>query len=132
MTDELIAFLNRSKWTYAKTYPAAPHWYINRKKLVDYQDHQLFCDLVEMIRSHGVDEKFWSKTTRYLYINDFKLWTMGGEIIRDKDAFITACALGYDDRFEGRYAEFILNIAHKDGLGPTTIVPNNHEFKLKE
>lgn len=134
MIEGMIDFLNRSYWKYAKTMPKWPHWYINRKKLESEEDHKMFCDIVLFIREHGYTERWYSKTMTYFDIGDWKLWTMGGEVIRDINEFnkYVDCK---GPEFEGGYVEFILNIAHKKGLPPSVIDPNNginHIPSLKE
>ena len=71
---ELGAFVQGNGWTYAKTMPQCPHEYVVRKNVAD---DNVFCRFVMTIRRFGCDEKFYSKTHRYLDLGPFKYWTMG-------------------------------------------------------
>lgn len=77
MTEiELSEELEKQSWTFAKSYPTLPHWYIVRQKM----DEQLFVDMVIKIRELGVEEKFWKKSYIYFYSNGYKYWTMGNPV----------------------------------------------------
>ena len=72
---EMIA---RCHWTFAKTMPFAPHEYIVRDKcpLTDEE----FVYFVEMQRKYGIKERWGKYNNPYLYIDDYKYWTMGAPI----------------------------------------------------
>jgi hypothetical protein len=69
---EMIA---RCQWTFAKTMPFAPHEYIVRDKcpLTDGE----FVYFVDMQRRFGVKERWGKYNHPYLYVDDYKYWTMG-------------------------------------------------------
>ena len=78
MTDENIRlFIARSLWTFAKTMPATPHEYTQRKHA---QMDEQFVDFVKHIRAFGYDKRFFSKTFRYLDFDGWQYWTMGSDI----------------------------------------------------
>ena len=72
--DELAAFVQTQRWTYAKTMPQWPHEYVVRKNV---SKDETFCRFVMTIRRYGNDEPFFSRTHRYLDLGGFKYWTMG-------------------------------------------------------
>ena len=76
---EMIA---RCQWTFAKTMPFAPHEYIVRDKC-PLSDEE-FVYFVEMQRQYGVREKWGKYNNLYLYIGDYKYWTMGASIEETK------------------------------------------------
>lgn len=72
---ELIA---RCQWTFAKTMPFAPHEYIVKDKCsLSAEEFEYF---VNMQRQHGVKEQWGKYNNPYLYIDDYKYWTMGAPI----------------------------------------------------
>ena len=72
---KLRKMIVRCKWTFAKTMPFAPHEYIVRDKcpLTDEE----FVYFVDMQRRFGVKERWGKYNNPYLYIDDYKYWTMG-------------------------------------------------------
>ena len=76
--DKLREMIARCQWTFAKTMPWAPHEYIVRGKcpLADED----FVYFVNMQREHGVKEHWGKYFHPYLYIDDYKYWTMGAPI----------------------------------------------------
>ena len=68
----------RCEWKFAKTMPFAPHEYIVRDKcpLTDEE----FVYFVDMQRRFGVKERWGKYNNPYLYIDDYKYWTMGDPI----------------------------------------------------
>lgn len=77
--QDLILILEESEWTFAKTMPWIPHWYILRKNF----NNVFFDKMVEALRAYGIDEIFGKKnpkTYRYFYANGYKYWTMGNPI----------------------------------------------------
>ena len=76
--DKLREMIARCKWTFAKTMPFAPHEYIVRDNcpLTDEE----FVYFVDMQRRFGVKERWGKYNNPYLYIDDYKYWTMGDPI----------------------------------------------------
>lgn len=72
--NKLREMIARCKWTFAKTMPFAPHEYIVRDKcpLTDKE----FVYFVDMQREYGVKERWGKYNNPYLYIDDYKYWTM--------------------------------------------------------
>ena len=75
MIEKLREMIARCQWTFAKTMPFAPHEYIVRDKcpLTDEE----FVYFVDMQRRFGVKERWGKYNNPYLYIDDYKYWTMG-------------------------------------------------------
>ena len=73
--DKLRDMIARCQWRFAKTMPFAPHEYIVRDKcpLTDEE----FVYFVDMQRRFGVKERWGKYNNPYLYIDDYKYWTMG-------------------------------------------------------
>ena len=76
--DKLRSMIARCQWTFAKTMPFTPHEYIVRDKcpLTDEE----FVYFVNMQREHGVKERWGKYNNPYLYIDDYKYWTMGAPL----------------------------------------------------
>ena len=72
---EMIA---RCEWTFAKTMPRCPHEYIVRDKCPLSKEEFLY--FVDMQRSHGIMERWGKYFHPYLYIDEYKYWTMGAPI----------------------------------------------------
>jgi len=77
--DEVHDILEENKWVFAKTMPETPHFYTLRRT---WSDEKKFESIVEFIREQGIKEKFEGKEYIYLYLGDFKYWTMG-EAVKD-------------------------------------------------
>ena len=73
--DKLREMIARCEWKFAKTMPFAPHEYIVRDKcpLTDEE----FVYFLDMQRRFGVKERWGKYNNPYLYIDDYKYWTMG-------------------------------------------------------
>lgn len=72
---EMIA---RCKWTFAKTMPFAPHEYIVKERCpLTTGEFEYF---VNIQREHGVQERWGKYNNHYIYIDDYKYWTMGAPI----------------------------------------------------
>ena len=73
--EKLREIIARCQWKFAKTMPFAPHEYIVRDKcpLTDEE----FVYFVDMKRRFGVKERWGKYNNPYLYIDDYKYWTMG-------------------------------------------------------
>ncbi len=73
--DKLRSMISRCGWTFAKTMPFAPHEYIVKDKCpLTTEEFEYF---VSMQREHGVKERWGKYNHPYLYIDDYKYWTMG-------------------------------------------------------
>lgn len=73
--NELRKMIARCEWTFAKTMPFAPHEYIVRDKCpLTAEEFEYF---VTMQREYGVKERWGKYNNPYLYIDDYKYWTMG-------------------------------------------------------
>ena len=73
--DKLRSMIARCEWTFAKTMPQCPHEYIVRGKCPLSDEEFVF--FVNMQREHGVEERWGEYNFPYLYIDDYKYWTMG-------------------------------------------------------
>jgi len=80
--DKLHEMITRCEWTFAKTMPFAPHEYIVRDKcpLTDEE----FVYFVDMQRQYGIKERWGRYNNPYLYIDDYKYWTMGAPMEETK------------------------------------------------
>ena len=76
--EKLRSMVARCQWTFAKTMQFAPHEYIVREKCPLTTDE--FEYFVEMQRLYGVKERWGKYNNPYLYIDDYKYWTMGAPI----------------------------------------------------
>jgi len=75
--SDLQNFLERHSWTFAKTMPRNPHWYIVREKS---SDQDLFGKAVECIQHDGVEDEFEGVVYKYLKIGEYRYWTTGSSI----------------------------------------------------
>jgi hypothetical protein len=86
--DELLSFVQESKWTFAKTMPQTPHEYTLRR---DAKDEALFERVVMHIRQVGYQQK-WGKTTDTdLDVDGWQYWTMGSPL--DQTILINRAAI---------------------------------------
>jgi hypothetical protein len=69
-------FINKSKWTFAKTMKESPHEYTLRKNCDSYE----FDEAVLFIRANGIKEKYKGATYTVFYLNGLKYWTMGAPL----------------------------------------------------
>ena len=76
--DKLREMIARCEWTFAKSMPFAPHEYIVRDKCPLTEEE--FVYFVDMQRRFGVNEHWGKYYNPYLYIDDYKYWTMGAPI----------------------------------------------------
>lgn len=76
-TKELEEFIERHRWTFAKTMAHIPHEYVVRQKV---RDDESFNRFVITIRSEGYTEYFGRKPFKYLNVGDYKYWTMGSPL----------------------------------------------------
>lgn len=77
LPDVLRDFVGSCRWTFAKTYAATwPHEYIVRERV----DQTLFLQLVEHIRAHGYEGRFYAKPITYFDEDGKVYWTMGAPV----------------------------------------------------
>ena len=76
--DKLRSMIARCQWTYAKTMPFAPHEYIVRGKCPLSEEEFLY--FINMQRNYGKVERWGKHIILYLYIDDYKYWTMWAPI----------------------------------------------------
>jgi hypothetical protein len=70
---ELLATIDKMTWIFARSYERfAPHWYARRADS-DYGD---YVRLFEAIQASERIERFGKRKYRYLYLGDWKYWTM--------------------------------------------------------
>lgn len=105
--DDLRAFVDSCKWTFATTYaPRWPHEYIVREKV----DESLFVRLVVHIRTHGYEGRFYQRPITYFDENGLTYWTMGAPL--DETKIVNRCPK--DQTYEARL---------KNGTLPPPTVP---------
>ena len=97
LSENLIEFIESVHWTYAKTMPEWPHEYIVRECV----DENLFFSLVNHIRNHGYEGRFYSKPITYYDHDGMTYWTMGAPI--EETIIINRCRK--EDTYEQRLAE---------------------------
>lgn len=74
----LRKMIAQCQWTFAKTMPFAPHEYIVKDKCsLSEEEFEYF---VNVQRQYGVKEQWGKSNNLYLYIDDFKYWTMGAPL----------------------------------------------------
>lgn len=71
MKNDIDDLLREAPFRFAKTMKSIPHWYILEK---EYGDR--FVDLVNYINLNGKQEKFFTKTYTYYYVDGYKYWAM--------------------------------------------------------
>ncbi len=74
--EGLKAFVDEQAWTFAKTMPKWPHEYIVRDKV----DEKLFVRLVQHIRAHGYEGRFYLRKITYFDCDGMTYWTMGAPL----------------------------------------------------
>lgn len=81
-------FIMRNKWTFAKTMPEIPHYYVVRDNLSD-KDKKIFDEFSEFIKKRGHTAKFYSKEYTCLNINNYKYWVIENILNREKIKDVT-------------------------------------------
>ena len=115
--DKLREMIARCEWTFAKTMPWCPHEYIVRGKCPLAEEEFLY--FIDMQRRFGVKERWGRYNNPYLYIDDYKYWTMGDPI--EKTTVINrakACVVDdahklYQGMKEAERNEYIDEFIHK-------------------
>ena len=74
--DSISNFIENNNWTFAKSMPKTPHWYVVRENCIDKD----FVEFVKYIEKNGYPKKFWSKTFTYLDIDEYSYWSMSNPI----------------------------------------------------
>ena len=75
---KLRSMVARCQWTFAKTMPFAPHEYIVKDRCpLAKEEFEYF---VEMQRQYGIKERWGKYNNPYLYVDDYKYWTMGAPL----------------------------------------------------
>ena len=76
--EKLRLMISRCTWTFARSMPFAPHEYIVKGRCqLTTEEFELF---VNLQREFGVKEQWGKYNNSYLYIDDYKYWTMGAPI----------------------------------------------------
>lgn len=77
-------FIESHTWTFAKTMPECPHFWVCRDRLTDTADIAEFNNVVRFIQKYGYDKEWshplnpqYKMINRYLNIDIYKYWTMG-------------------------------------------------------
>ena len=81
--EEFIKLIEQTEWTFAKTMPEIPHYYIVRDKLSE-GDKKLFDEFEKYIKKNGYSKKFYSKEYYYFEIDDYKYWVVENVLNREK------------------------------------------------
>jgi hypothetical protein len=81
LNDNLMRdFINKFKWTYAKTYAKiCPHEYIVKDN-IDQDQWDGFVEAVAFIREKGFTAKYKSRSGEYYILDDRYYWTMGAPV----------------------------------------------------
>ena len=69
---DMAVVLERQNWTYAKTMPLTPHFYIVRRNW--HETLFTFDQITEAIHVYGYDDPFYGQPYRAIDLNDFKYW----------------------------------------------------------
>lgn len=86
LPQELKEFVDKTPWTFAKTYAKTwPHEYIVRDRV----DRDLFVQLVSHIRAQGYQGSFYSKPITYFDEGGMVYWTMGAPV--EETTIINRC-----------------------------------------
>ena len=71
---QLQEFLEAHKWTFAKTMPDNPHFWLHVESARSIEE---FEDAVAFIQKEGIPERYYRSTYNCVYLNGWKYWTMG-------------------------------------------------------
>lgn len=98
LTPDLRQFVESCRWTFAKTYAETwPHEYLVRGRV----DEALFVRLVEHVRAHGYDGRFYTTPIRYFDEGGMVYWTMGAPV--EETTIINRCRK--EETYEYRLAQ---------------------------
>lgn len=76
--SKLRSMIGRCEWTFAKTMPWCPHEYIVRGKCPLTEEEFLY--FIDMQRRFGVKEHWGKYYNPYIYVDNYKYWTMGAPV----------------------------------------------------
>jgi len=76
-------FINRNEWTFTKTMPKIPHYYVVRDDLTT-EDKKTFDYFQEIKLKRGYTAKFYSKEYTYINIGNYKYWIIENISNREK------------------------------------------------
>lgn len=130
MIEKLREMIARCQWKFAKTMPFAPHEYIVRDKcpLTDEE----FVYFVDMQRRFGVKERWGKYNNPYLYIDDYKYWTMGAPydettvINRAKACVVDDAHKLFEGMMDANSNKHVEDLIHKK-LG---LIPGNKSYNI--
>lgn len=75
--QEIKDFISSHNWTFAKSMPFIPHWYVVLKNCRDKDE---FFNVCQIIRDCGTPRKFGKRTFIYLDLDGYSYWTMDEKI----------------------------------------------------
>ena len=75
--SDVLAFIDAQAWTASKSYPRNPHEYVVKEFCAR---PELWDGVVQYIRDNGQRERFYRATYSYLYVGEWKYWSMGAPI----------------------------------------------------
>ena len=101
---ELVELIDSARWREAVTYRETwPHEYVVIKK--DGQEELFAAICKRFCAGEGVDGRFFSRESKYLFVGDYKYWFMTpcaeidlGKVTTDEDDYVLNRALIYRDR----------------------------------
>ena len=96
LPPDLREFVEAQQWTFAKSMPEWPHWYIVRERV----DQRRFARLVRHIRAHGCEGRFYRRAIVYFEQDGLVYWTMGAPLA--ETTIINRCRS--EDTYEWREA----------------------------
>ena len=99
MPTEIMDLIARAPWREAVTYRDTwPHEYVVVKKDGQRELLAAFCARIE--QGEGVECQFFDQKRKYLFLGNYKYWTMTDcpDIDLDTDDYVLNCALLYRDR----------------------------------
>jgi len=73
-TSSIRDWIARQTWTYAKTVPDQPHWYLVRARLPQ-EEHEGWSEMYEAIRDRGRKHRFMGRTYKYLQVDEYDYFT---------------------------------------------------------
>jgi hypothetical protein len=77
-------FIDRLSWTFAKTMPEIPHYYVVRDNLLQ-EDQKKFNEFAKYIKDKGYSDTFDSKKYTYLILGNYKYWIIDNILNRTKN-----------------------------------------------
>ena len=100
-------FVDSEAWAFAKTMPEWPHEYVVRDRV----DEDIFVRLVQHIREHGYEGRFYRKRFTYFDDRGMVYWTMGAPL--EETIIINRCRK--EHTFEHRLLSGTLPQAERTG-----------------